>query len=516
MKLLFTKLARTVSAALVISMLTTSCAAAATDLASTVALKPYADNTVAAALKPFYTQKITFTKCGGERTYCGTVMVPMNWAKPAGKKLKLAVAYRQADIAKAKGFVFFNPGGPGTSGLDFALNSISSIATPTLRKSYNLVGFDPRGVGSSEPKVKCLTASRMDHFLYGIPQFQLGSAGDIAETKASLKEFADACVANTGEALGYIDTVSAARDLDVLRAVFGQSKFNYLGYSYGTYLGATYAQLYPKRVGRMVLDGAINPLLTDAQQNLAQLKGFDLAFRDYLTQCLSSSDCPFTGSLANAQQSMANLFLKIEGTPLPTASGRKVSYGTALTGVIMALYSNSSWSTLSYAIAEAKAGKGDTLLELADAYNDRNANGTYVSNITEANISINCLDARQPSTPAAMAAQNALVLKTSVVFGRYWQFGGLGCAEWPYPVAKHPANYKAVGAPTILVVGTTGDPATPYSQAVDLANSVLKKGQLITFNGEGHTAYGHSNACVDNHVDDFFLNGVVPSEDPKC
>jgi pimeloyl-ACP methyl ester carboxylesterase len=516
MKMLITKLSRAVAAALVVTLLTTSCAVAATKLPNTVALKPNVEASIATDLKPIYSQKITFTKCGADRTYCGTVLVPMNWAKPSGKKLKLAVAYRQADIAKPKGFVFFNPGGPGTSGLDFSLNSISSIGTPALRKNFNVVGFDPRGVGQSEPKVKCLTAARMDHFLYGIPQFELGSAGDLAETRATMKEFADACVANTGAALGYIDTVSAARDLDVLRAVFGQSKFNYLGYSYGTYLGTMYAQLYPKRVGRMVLDGAINPLMSDEDQSLAQLKGFDLAFRNYLTQCLSSSDCPFSGSLASAQQAMANLFLKIEANPLPTASGRKVSYGTALTGLIMALYSNSSWSTLSYAITEAKTGKGDTLLELADAYNDRKANGTYSSNITEANISINCLDARQSSSPATMAAQNARVVKASVVFGRYWQFGGLGCAEWPYPLAKHPTNYKAAGAPTIIVVGTTGDPATPYSQAVDLANSVLKKGQLITFNGDGHTAYGHSNTCVDDHVDDFFLNGVVPSEDPKC
>jgi pimeloyl-ACP methyl ester carboxylesterase len=213
---------------------------------------------------------------------------------------------------------------------------------------------------------------------------------------------------------------------------------------------------------------------------------------------------------------MANLLLKIESNPLPTASGRKLSYGAALTGVIMALYSSSSWSTLSYAITEAKSGKGDTLLELADAYNDRKTNGTYASNVTEANRAVNCLDARQSSNAAAMAAQNAIVLKTSVVFGRYWQFGGLGCASWPYPVAKHPSSYKAVGAPVIVVVGTTGDPATPYSQAVDLAYSVLKRGRLITFNGEGHTAYGHSNACVDEHVDDFFINGVVPSEDSQC
>jgi pimeloyl-ACP methyl ester carboxylesterase len=509
------KLIRVVAAALAFALLTTSCAVAATDLPSIVTLKPYADASIQAAYKPYYSQKISFAKCG-DRTYCGSVLVPMDWARPAGKKLKLAVAYRQADIAKPKGFVFFNPGGPGTSGLDFSLHSITSIGSAALRKNFNLVGFDPRGVGDSEPKVKCLSPARMDNFLYGISKYELGSAGDIAETKANLKEFADACVANTGEALGYIDTVSAARDLDVLRAVFGQSKFNYLGYSYGTYLGATYAELFAKRVGRMVLDGAINPLLSDSQQSVAQLKGFDLAFRNYLTQCLSSSDCPFSGSLLSAQQSMANLLLKIESNPLPTASGRKLSYGAALTGVIMALYSSSSWSTLSYAITEAKSGKGDTLLELADAYSDRKTNGTYASNVTEANRAVNCLDARQSSNAAAMAAQNAIVLKTSVVFGRYWQFGGLGCASWPYPVAKHPSSYKAVGAPVIVVVGTTGDPATPYSQAVDLAYSVLKRGRLITFNGEGHTAYGHSNACVDEHVDDFFINGVVPSEDSQC
>lgn len=442
--------------------------------------------------------------------------MPVDWSEPTGDTLKLAVAYHRATNAKPLGSVIFNPGGPGSSGVDWIKDSVDQLGTQELRDNFNLVGFDPRGVGASEPKIKCLSAKDTDSFLYGEAGWELGSAADIADTNAKVKQFTDACVANTGDELGFVDTVSVAKDLDVIRAVFGDEQINYLGFSYGTLIGATYAELFTNKVGRMVLDGAINPLVSDAEQNVLQLKGFDQALKNYLTNCLDSSDCPFSGTVAEAEKQIAKLLRSLELNSLPTESGRELTVWGAVTGIIMPLYSDSWWPALSQGFDEALNGDGSTLLALADTYNERNEDGTYASNLMEANVSVSCLDSRQPADDASMRAQNELVLATSSTLGRYWQFGALTCAQWPYPVAKHPDTYRAAGSKPILVIGTTGDPATPYSQAVDLANEVLENGHLVTFNGEGHTAYGQDNACVNEAVDDYFIKNMVPTEDPDC
>jgi len=321
---------------------------------------------------------------------------------------------------------------------------------------------------------------------------------------------------NTGPNLAFIDTVSSAKDLDVIRAVFGDEQINYLGFSYGTQLGATYAALFPQRVGRMVLDGAINPTLSDADQSLYQLVGFDQALKNFLANCLQSADCPFSGSMETALVKIQKFLRGLENSPLPTDSGRELTVWAAITGLIMPLYSQSYWPYLSQGFSEGFAGDGTTLMSLADSYNERAEDGSYGSNLMEANISISCLDARSPSDAASMAAQNERVLEASPVLGRYWQFGALSCEQWPFAVVSHPDDYSAKGSKTIMVVGTTGDPATPYAQAVSLANEVLENGVLVTFNGEGHTAYGQESKCVNNAVDNYFIKNVVPTEDPNC
>jgi pimeloyl-ACP methyl ester carboxylesterase len=478
--------------------------------------QPTADAQVAAELREFYTQEISWSSCGGEDTYCADVLVPADWSKPAGERLKIAVAYHKASASPALGSVIFNPGGPGSSGVDWITNSIDQLATKELRAKFNMVGFDPRGVGQSEPRVTCLNAKDTDYFLYGDAGYELGSEKDVSDTRARIKKFTEACVANTGPNLKFIDTVSAAKDLDVIRAVFGDAKINYLGFSYGTQLGATYAALFTDRVGRMVLDGAIDPTVEDSEQNVSQLKGFDLALNNYLASCVESKDCPFAGTVAAAQNKISKLLRSIELRALPTESERELTIWGAVTGIIMPLYSSSWWPALNQGFEEALNGDGTTLLALADTYNDRNEDGSYATNLMEANIAISCLDSRQPADQASIEIQNQKVLAASPILGRYWQFGALTCEQWPYPVVDHPASYAASGSAPILVVGTTGDPATPYSQAVSLANDVLENGRLITFNGEGHTAYGQDNACVNKAVDSYFIKNVVPSEDPNC
>jgi pimeloyl-ACP methyl ester carboxylesterase len=478
--------------------------------------QPHADATVAAEYSSLYEQKVNWKKCGSEKSYCASIQVPINWNNPEGGRLKIALAYRQADNAKALGSVIFNPGGPGVAGASWIRDSADSIGTAELRKNFNLVGFDPRGVGESEPKVKCFDAKDTDELLYGTSGEEIASAADVAYTKAKMKKFAEACAANTGPNLAFVDTISVAKDLDLIRAVFGTSKINYLGFSYGTYIGAVYASLFPKRVGHMVLDGAIDPTRSPEQENLSQLKGFDQALRNFLADCVQSKDCPFSGDVASAQNRIIKLLASIEKNPLKSDSGREVTISAALTGIIMPLYGKDWWPTLSQAFADALHGDGTTLLELADNYNERNQDGSYASNALEANIAISCLDGRAPSDDKSRAKSNKEILAASAIFGKYWQDSALSCAAWPYPVTKPLKSFRASGSETILVVGTTGDPATPYAEAVSLANDVLENAQLITFNGEGHTAYGLSSSCVNNAVDNYFIKHVVPATDPEC
>lgn len=478
--------------------------------------QPSADSSIAAELQPFYTQAVEWSTCAEPDILCADIEVPADWSNPSGERLKLAIAYRKADNETALGSVIFNPGGPGSSGVDWIKNSATQIGTTNLRANFNLVGFDPRGVGASEPKITCLDAKNTDEFLYSDSEFGIGTDRDIAATRASIKEFTDACLANTGPNLQFVDTASAAKDLDVIRAVFGDKKINYLGFSYGTFLGTMYAELFPKRVGSMVLDGAIDPTVSEDAQNISQLVGFDRALKNYLTSCLESQDCPFSGSLQNAERQIQQLLLSIEKKPLTTDSERDLTIWSAITGIIMPLYGQSWWPTLTEAFAEAKRGDGTILLALADTYNDRLEDGSYDSNMLEANIAISCLDGRQSADAESIAAQNKLVLQTSSTFGRYWQFGALTCEQWPFPVAARPSEFAAKGSAPILVIGTTGDPATPYEQAVALANEVLENAQLVTFNGEGHTAYGLESKCINRTVDNYFIKNVVPSEDPDC
>lgn len=478
--------------------------------------QPSADASTSEELLPFYNQKLSWKSCGDAKTFCSFLEVPQDWNKPAGERFKIAVIYRQAGSAKPKGSLLFNPGGPGTSGVSWVRNSGEQIGTSYLRDNFNLVSFDPRGVGESEPKVKCLTAEQNDEMFYGASSAPVGSAQDVADTRAKMKKFVAACVKNTGPGLQFIDTISTAKDMDIIRAAFGENKINYLGYSYGTYLGTVYAQLFPKRVGHMVLDGAVDPTVDEETQDLDQLKGFDRALNDFLTDCLDNQDCPFSGSLTKAQARVTKLLGDIEKKPLNTDSDRKLTIWAALTGIVMPLYSQDWWPSLAEGFSEALRGDGTTLLSLADTYNDRNEDGTYASNTIESNIAISCVDSRAPSDAASMAAANKKLLAASPMLGKYWQFGALTCEQWPYPVANRPDTFEAIGAEKILVIGTTGDPATPYGQAVSLANDVLANAQLITFNGEGHTAYGLESTCVNKVVDNYFIKNVVPTEDPDC
>ena len=460
-----------------------------------------------------YLQGLETYKCGAY--LCGTIDAPIDWNEPDGETFELFFKY--LPVSGSKKFLFMNPGGPGASGADMVTDNLNSIGTPKLRAAFNIVGFDPRGTKGSSP-IKCFDSKRMDEYLYTDSGFPAGSPKDLAVSRVSIAEFTAACQKESGRILQFVDTSSSAKDLDLLRAVFGQAKLDYLGYSYGTLLGATYAALFPKNVGLFVLDGAIDPTVSDEDKSFYQLKGFDLALQNYLKNCIEEqSDCPFTGSVNQAMSRISQFLDTVSQQPLPAGDGRMVGQVAASTGLYMTLYSEEYWPYLTQAFNEAFDSKeGSVFMQLADFYNERNQDGSYNSNMFEAFISINCLDERSDPSPEAQARQNNRMLAGSPTLGRFWQNGAEMCANWPFPVAPKPASYAAEGAPTILVIGTTSDPATPYQHAVNLARDVLAKGFLLTYKGEGHTAYGRSNSCVANVVDDFLLKGKLPASEPVC
>ncbi|MFT4284680.1 MAG: alpha/beta hydrolase [Protaetiibacter sp.] len=468
---------------------------------------------VPAELAPFYHQVLRWTGCG-DGLQCTTATAPLDWAQPAGDTIELALIRQPATGGHARGSLLVNPGGPGGSGVDFIRDSIDFATSDTLQREFDVVGFDPRGVGASTP-IDCTSdAVGLDAFIYGIVPGERGSDAWIAASEQKNRAFGQGCLEHTGALLEHVDTVSAARDLDLLRAVLGDATLDYLGYSYGTYLGARYAELFPGKAGRLVLDGAIDPSATEFDVTLTQARGFEGALTAYLEDCLGRDECPFTGSTDAARARIAGLLRQLDVRPIRAADGRELGASTMFSAVILPLYNRGNWNYLDELFADTFAGRVDTAFFLADVYNDREADGSYSSNGTEAFISINCLDYPSDGDPATMRAQAAELAAAAPVFGPWMAYGGTQCPQWPFLSTLERGPITAPGSPDILVVGTTNDPATPYVWAQALA-AQLARGHLVTHRGEGHTAYGDS-ACVTGVVDAFLVDGTVPAADPMC
>lgn len=484
---------------------------------------PSATGSVEAADEPasdpdfeaFYAQTPAWEGCG-EGLECSTVMVPADWAEPDGPTIDVAVARRLATDPEARiGSLLYNPGGPGVSGAQLVRDFGAQLVTPEVLARYDLVGFDPRGVGDSAP-IDCLEDEELDAYLaYDVEAETDEGLADLAE---QAQEFADGCAASAGPLLAHLDTPSAARDMDVLRAALGEERLTYLGKSYGTLLGAHYAEQFPQRVGRLVLDGALDPANGYDDVVLGQAGGLELAFRNYLQACLdgeTSDECPVRGSVDEAAQQVQQVIAQAEEQPLTTGSDRELTVSLAVTGIITPLYDDASWPVLDEALAAALVGDGAPLLRLADLYAGRNADGSYDSNLLEAFTAINCLDYAVDDAPDAMRALEDQLAQESPTFGPYLAYGELTCGLWPEEPVRASEPIAASGAAPILVVGTTGDPATPYQWSQALAEQ-LESGRLLTYEGEGHTAYARASACVDAAVDGYLLDGVLPGEGATC
>lgn len=470
--------------------------------------------TVAADLQSFYDQQLIWTGCG-DGLQCTEAEAPLDWADPQRESIHLALVRQAATGGEPIGSLLVNPGGPGGSGYDFIHDSVDYATSETLQASFDIVGFDPRGVNRSSA-VSCYDdPADFDAFLFDLFPGEYGSDEWIAASEQANADFGAACAEHTGELLGYVDTVSAARDLDLLRAILGDTKLNYLGYSYGTLLGATYAELYPQNTGRLVFDGALDPATSSFDVSATQAQGFESALRAFLADCADYEDCPFTGSVDSAMTRIRTLLDRLDASPLRNEDGRELGSGAMTIAIITPLYSESTWSALRQIFTDVLRGDPAYAFQIADFYYNRNSDGTYENNSTEAFLAINCLDYATDSSLASIRAEEAELVTLAPVLGRQLAYGGTGCAEWPYPSTRERGPIAAAGSSDILVLGTVNDPATPYRWAEAMAEQ-LENGHLVTYDGEGHTAYNKGSDCVNSVVDDYFIHGTVPTADPRC
>jgi len=463
-----------------------------------------------AGLDSFYGQDVVWEPC--ENGFqCAKVTVPLDYAKPDGDTIRLA-ALKAPSTGKKTGSLLVNPGGPGGSGYDFVKDAAGTHFSQSVRANYDLVGFDPRGVKRSAP-VTCMTDAERDASRAKV--YALETDAGLAAALADNKAIGAQCAAQTGPVLGHIDTVSAAKDLDILRAVVNDSKLNYLGYSYGTFLGSTYASLFPDNVGRMVLDGALDPSISNEELTSGQAVAFEKAIRAYVASCQQESSCPLSGNVDSGVQQIRDLINAIQETPRLSKDGRLVNATMFVSGLITPLYNNESWPALTQALEGAMTGDVSLMLRLADLGADRGPDGKYTSNSTFAFNAINCLDYPMVSDTAAMRAEEQRLMQASPTLGYFFAYGGTNCVDWPYKNVRTPAPVEYSGAAPIVVVGTTGDPATPVEWAASLRKQ-LGNASLLTWRGEGHTAYGRANSCLGDAVDKYLVDGTVPADNTVC
>jgi pimeloyl-ACP methyl ester carboxylesterase len=463
---------------------------------------------VESALLPFYGQRIVWKDCsGGFR--CATVQAPEDWSDPGGKRIHLALLMRPASGERI-GTLFTNPGGPGVSGVDFLRSAATTFYDQDLQQHYDLVAWDPRGVGASS-SVDCYGTAKLDEFLFSDPDLPAGSAALKQDVDGDGAAFGAACLAKTGSLLAHVGTADTIRDLDMLRAASGEARLDYFGFSYGTYIGALYADEFGSKVGRMVLDGAVDPSISTFQESLANTKAFGAALQTYLASCLKSSSCPFAGSSVDgAIDRIATLLIALRTSPLRATDGRDVNSVVLRTAIDASLYDQGSWTTLTAAFSALLRGRPDAVQSLADGYVERGAKG-YTSNLFEAIYAVDCLDKPVTKDAATLAEQGA-ELEAADPLRAADNADDLGdpvCGNWPVPVEGSAHRVTAAGAPPIVVLGTTGDPATPYAWAQSLAGQ-LPGGVLLTLRGQGHTAYRNGVACINDPVDRFFVDGTVP------
>ncbi len=464
-------------------------------------------------LAGYYAQKLRWRPCH-QGFQCARLLVPFDYRRPAWRRFSLPVIRLPASGPGTRiGSLVVNPGGPGGSGVQYAQQARSQVSA-AVRARFDVAGFDPRGVGGSIPAVRCLSDAQLDRFF--ATSDTPGNTAQQAALVSESKLFARACQQRSGALLPYVATANAARDMDVLRAALGDARLTYLGKSYGTYLGTWYAQLFPSHVRALVLDGAVDPGDPALNMNVVQAQGFQVALRSFVADCLRRSACPFphgqtvTAATARVQAMLNQAAAKPLTSQIP---GQPGDSSLLLNGVAAALYSKSFWPYLRLGLTAAFQGNGSVLVALGDALAERDKNGHY-SNLIPAELAVDCTDRPWPRNLPAWRAAAASAARAAPMFGAAIMWGSLPCAYWPVRPAP-PVRLRGAGAPPILVVGTTRDPATPFRSAQALARD-LRSGVLLGWNGDGHTAYMMGSSCVDSAVDRYLIGLVVPRNGMVC
>jgi pimeloyl-ACP methyl ester carboxylesterase len=471
-------------------------------------------------LAGFYAQRLTWVSCGAslQSFQCARLHVPFDYARPGGPAFSLPVVkLPAAQPAQRIGPLVINPGGPGGSGIQYALAARTGEFTPAIRDRFDIVGFDPRGVGGSVPSLRCMTGPQLDKY-FAVNEAPVTPA-QLAAAESANQAYAQACARNARALLPYLGTSAAARDMDVLRAALGQSRLTYLGKSYGTVLGAAYVQQFPQRVRAFVLDGAVAPQASGLDLDIAQAQGFTVAFGQFVTWCASQRNCPLHGTLAEVTRQVSGLIARANTRPLASElpGGQPANGAMMLLGIAAALYSKSTWTILKDGLSQALAsGDGSVLVELADSLTERNPDGSY-SNLSDVGTAVDCIDRPWPRSIAAWQAAAAAAAKVAPLFGPTLVYGSLPCAYWPVPARQvlPGASLAPAGAPAVLVVGDLHDPATPYAWAGTLARW-LRPGVLLGWNGEGHTSYMQGSSCVDAAVDAYLISLQAPPNGTVC
>ncbi|MFC4942134.1 alpha/beta hydrolase [Pseudonocardia sp. GCM10023141] len=494
-----------------------------------LAAAPAAAATPDSGLDKYLTQQLTWGPCtslvppgagqdslADPRFDCTFLTVPLDYAQPDGRTIKIAMSRQKAlDPAARIGSLFTDPGGPGGSGVTFLPQLAGGLATSELAKRFDLIGFDPRGVGASEPAIDCSNTVEVDAERADL-DLDVSPAG-VAQTESEEKAFAQRCVDRVGtDVLAAVGTRDVARDLRVAYRAVGDQKLTYVGYSYGTEIGSTFASQFPTEVRALVLDGAIDPAQDPVQARLTQSRGFQRAFDGFAAVCVTRPDCGLGADKAGASARLQAILKPLITTPIPAGDGRTLGYNDAMTGVITALYSQALWGFMNEGLTQVGKGDGTNLLRLADAYYERAPDGSY-GNLIEAFQAITCVD-RAPITDPKLALdisrqQNALAPFADPGVGPSSALEL--CAFWPVEPTSAAGPVVAPGLPTVLVVSSTGDPATPYEDGVSLAKQM--KARLLTVENDGHTvALQGLNKCADDIASRYLVDLTLPAADPRC
>ncbi|MBG0852650.1 alpha/beta fold hydrolase [Streptomyces spinoverrucosus] len=451
---------------------------------------------------------------GGAEWQCASMKAPLDWDDPKGDTIDIALIRARAsgEASRRIGSLIFNFGGPGGSGVTTLPAFGADYAK--LRTRYDLVSFDPRGVGRSAG-VWCENDQQLDAY------FQQDATPDDSRERTeyvdNVREFNAACEKNSKTMLPQVRTTDAARDMDLMRQVLGDDKLHYFGISYGTELGGVYAHLFPKNVGRAVFDAVVDPTQNPEQGSLGQAKGFQLALDNYAQHCVSQEeDCPVGDTAQDVKNRIAKLLKDLDRKPIPGIFPRELTQTAATSGIAQALYSQDLWEYLTEGLEQAYDGSGEILMLLSDSLNGRNQNGEY-SNLTAANVSINCADDKPRYTSDYVQRKLPEFRAASPVFGDFLAWSMISCTDWAVPGAADHPDVSAPGSAPILVVGNTGDPATPYEGARRMVQALGKGvGVELTYKGQGHGAYDSKNKCVQTAVDGYLLDGKVPAAGTVC